>query len=37
MGGFGHNWVHQKKYRSWAFGLDLVGLNSENWLKEHNL
>jgi len=38
MGAYGHNWVHQPKYRFWALiGLDLPGLSSENWLREHTL
>ena len=38
MGSYGHNWVHQPKYRFWAIlGLDLPGLSSENWLREHTL
>lgn len=37
MGGFGHNWVHQPKYRTWAYCLDLVGLSSEQWIREHCL
>jgi len=32
LGGYGHNWVHQPQYRSWAtLSLDLVGFSSENW------
>ena len=38
VGGFGHNWVHQHKYRNWAYiGLDLLGLSSEGWIREHLL
>mmetsp|Transcript_34284 Transcript_34284/g.45323 ORF Transcript_34284/g.45323 Transcript_34284/m.45323 type:complete len:455 (+) Transcript_34284:57-1421(+) len=37
LGGFGHNWVHQKKYRRHAYVLDLLGLNSEAWAREHVL
>ena len=38
MGGFGHNWVHQPKYRNWAYmGLDAMGMSSEGWIREHLL
>lgn len=38
MGSYGHNWIHQPNYRFWAvIGLDLPGLSSENWLREHVL
>lgn len=38
MATYGHNWIHQPKYRFWAvIGLDLPGLSSENWLREHTL
>jgi hypothetical protein len=38
MATYGHNWIHQPKYRFWAvLGLDLPGLSSENWLREHTL
>merc|ERR1712216_982757 len=38
LGGFGHNWVHQVKYRTWAMlSLDLIGFSSENWFREHLL
>ena len=38
MATYGHNWIHQPKYRLWAvLGLDLPGLSSENWLREHTL
>ena len=38
VGGFGHNWVHQPKYRLWAsLSLDIVGLSSEGWYREHLL
>jgi hypothetical protein len=38
VGSYGHNWIHQPKYRFWAvLGLDLAGMSSENWLREHVL
>jgi len=37
VGGFGHNWVHQPKYRKYAYCLDLIGFSSEGWIREHNL
>jgi fatty acid desaturase/cytochrome b involved in lipid metabolism len=37
IGGFGHNWVHQPKYRNYAYSLDVVGFSSEAWLRDHNL
>lgn len=38
LGGYGHNWVHQPKYRTWAtLSLDLVGFSSDNWYREHLL
>lgn len=38
LGGFGHNWVHQPKYRLWAvLSLDTLGFSSEAWLREHLL
>jgi len=37
MGGFGHNFVHQPKYRTWAYSLDILGYSSEGWFREHNL
>lgn len=38
LGGFGHNWVHQPTYRTWALlSLDTVGFSSEAWLREHLL
>lgn len=38
LGAFGHNWVHQPKYRSWAtLSLDTVGFSSEAWVREHLL
>ena len=38
LGAFGHNWVHQPRYRLRArFSLDLIGLSSDGWFREHNL
>jgi hypothetical protein len=38
MATYGHNWIHQPKYRLYAtIGLDCTGLSSENWLREHTL
>ena len=40
LGGFGHNWVHQPKYKElgWALlSLDTIGFSSEGWFREHNL
>ena len=38
VGAFGHNWVHQPKYRFWAYlSLDTVWLSSEGWVREHLL
>jgi hypothetical protein len=40
LGAFGHNWVHQPKYKDWGFAtlsLDMVGFSSEAWWREHNL
>lgn len=40
LGAFGHNWVHQPKYkrRGWAvLSLDTVGFSSEGWYREHVL
>eukprot|EP00948_MAST-09A_sp_MAST-9A-sp1_P004301 g4301.t1 len=38
LGAFGHNWVHQPKYRFWAtLSLDTVGFSSEAWYREHIL
>ena len=37
---FGHNWVHQPKYklRGWALlSLDTVGFSSEGWYRDHLL
>ena len=38
LGAFGHNWVHQPKYRFWAtLSLDTVGFSSEAWYRDHVL
>mmetsp|Transcript_45770 Transcript_45770/g.68088 ORF Transcript_45770/g.68088 Transcript_45770/m.68088 type:complete len:430 (-) Transcript_45770:1209-2498(-) len=40
LGAFGHNWVHQPKYkrRGWALlSLDTLGFSSEGWYREHLL
>lgn len=37
LGGFGHNFIHQPNYRRYGYTLDLLGLNSEAWITEHNL
>lgn len=38
LGAFGHNWVHQPKYKFWAYlSLDTIGFSSDQWLREHNL
>ena len=38
LGAFGHNWVHQPKYRLWAtLSLDTVGFSSESWYRNHVL
>ena len=35
---FGHNWVHQPKYRTWAYlSLDTIGFSSTGWFREHVL
>jgi len=38
LGAFGHNWIHQPKYKSWAnLSLDLIGFSAEAWYREHVL
>ena len=40
LGAFGHNWVHQPKYKLWGWAilsLDTLGFSSESWYREHNL
>lgn len=38
LGAFGHNWVHQPRYRTWAYlSLDTVGFSSSAWYREHLL
>ena len=38
LGAFGHNWVHQPEFRHRSrLSLDVIGLNSDTWYREHNL
>ena len=38
LGAFGHNFVHQPKYKFWAYlSLDTIGFASDAWFREHNL
>ena len=40
VGAFGHNWVHQPKYKDWGWGilsLDFLGFSSECWFRDHVL
>lgn len=38
LGAFGHNWVHQPRYRLWSyFSLDTIGFSSDGWYREHVL
>ena len=38
LGAFGHNWVHQPRYKSWAYlSLDTIGFSSDGWFREHVL
>lgn len=40
LGAFGHNWVHQPKYKDWGWAilsLDTVGFSSECWYRDHIL
>jgi len=37
LAGFGHNWVHQPRYHSWAWVLDIEGLNGDTWVMGHLL
>lgn len=37
LGGFGHSWIHQPKYRAHAYVLDLIGFSSQNWYESHVL
>lgn len=40
LASFGHNWVHQPKYKDRGFAilsLDMVGLSSEVWFRDHVL
>ena len=40
LAAFGHNWVHQPKYKQWGWALlalDTVGYSSEGWYRDHVL
>lgn len=40
LGSFGHNWVHQPKYKHMGYALislDTVGFSSEQWYRDHVL
>jgi len=38
LGAFGHNWIHQPKYKLWAYlSLDTIGFSSDGWFREHIL
>ncbi|GMI40061.1 hypothetical protein TrCOL_g931 [Triparma columacea] len=38
LGAFGHNWIHQPKYKLWAYlSLDTIGFSSDQWYREHIL
>jgi len=37
LGGYGHNWCHQPMYRNHALVLDLSGMSSLGWVREHLL
>ena len=38
LGAFGHNWVHQPRYKLWAYlSLDTIGFSSDGWFREHVL
>ena len=37
LGSFGHNFVHQPAYLRWSRVLDLTGLSSRVWMREHVL
>jgi hypothetical protein len=38
LGAFGHNWIHQPKYKHWAYlSLDTIGFSSDQWYREHLL
>lgn len=38
LGAFGHNWVHQPRYRIWSYlSLDTIGFSSTGWFREHVL
>ncbi|MCP5082353.1 MAG: hypothetical protein GY948_11715 [Alphaproteobacteria bacterium] len=37
VGAYGHNWVHQPRYRGFALCLDLIGLSCRQWQTSHVL
>lgn len=37
VGAYGHNWIHQPKYRRYANCLDLIGISSAQWHVLHVL
>jgi fatty acid desaturase (delta-4 desaturase) len=37
LGGFGHNFIHQPKYKHLALSLDISGFSSHCWYREHLL
>jgi len=37
IGGYGHSFIHQPKYRWHAYTFDLIGFSSQAWYAEHNL
>jgi len=40
LGAFGHNWIHQPKYKHWGWAilsLDTIGFSSECWYRDHLL
>ena len=37
LGGFAHSWVHQPKFKTYAYAMDFIGLSSDGWLQEHVL
>ncbi|GMI07310.1 hypothetical protein TrVE_jg845 [Triparma verrucosa] len=38
LGAFGHNWIHQPKYKFYALlSLDTIGFSSTGWYREHIL
>jgi len=38
VGAYGHNWIHQPRYKLWAYlSLDIFGMSSDCWYREHVL